>query len=1550
MSEPDYDILVTKLRALATEKGGDPNDVGRLTRVAMKYAKNTNRELDPSKINDALFKAANIDPTTGQPPLPQETWGQTATTALERGANAAMQFGNAAIGNTEGTVKRMLEQDAIDAGRAGRKQSLGQTAVGEIGSILTNPLTYAGGGLSKAVAPVAQAGYQGLERFRQGAVASEDNLASKSLIAGAAGGLGAVPFAKPMVGAAANLALGGGQEVAEATIDNREVDPLSLGLGAVSQVAQSAGTLAPQVVNSIQDGRKIKQVNMDAAQATARTQADAVAADRAQAATDRRIIENTGPAYNEMVNRGVDSIRGADPLPDPLSEGVLPARDAIELNKLRDEIAQQELDAEQAAANQKLIQDRLSTERAASELRSAEAELISTSTEAANKNELGQTFDTIPDVNDAATKMANTVRAVSVNSGFGSEMRDAALARVKEWRKSAIDAIASKQSPPIAPAMDKLFYQDRPIGATTPFGETLASDRNIQSETVGMQARQAIESDAVRPLREANAEANTANLAAEVARLRAENDALRKPRVTAEQQAIEADKSLAMGEVAVAPDRQLIANADKAIARVEYDMTGKTSRTPVSKPIEQPVRQTTSVDQPVSGVNPPAESAPVTTPKVVEAPVDTKSVVTTETPVQRTQTPKVEDPKIAARREKLKAEQDAKKAREEKLAADRTAVAPEPVPREAPVEEVAPAKAEDWKVYEDPVTGNRKATQGEVPTDAKVIARTEKNAVRYDAIVERSKESAKRDPWANRTRSGGTSIPSMVADATMDLAKNVVPSLKKIASGAGDIAKIPARLLAMDSKFNLDKVSAERIRQLEENTFRISDKHRTAIEKANKDTSFDFTDIKLANKLRDATNVPDGTMGNSYRSEFLDMVEGRKPVTPEFKPIVDAIWETNKFTRQMAIDNGVEVGKGFKNNVGMVRFWNSDIVNRIANDGVKDPVVKALFEDIAKSNNVQLQDVIDHFDKTVVIRDAAKAESVARLDPQELARKFANVPSHIKDPNGGWLPVLNLDPNSYVNRVTQISTKRAAAKGSFPEGLDAFADNAKLSPGEKKELASAVGDFYGIYERGIPDFALNHSKLVDYVTNTTRIINNARLSASHAANITELTSMGMVAPPQYLMKGNAKYEVGVGGMTEGRGANTLDLSKDAPLRGTALKVDRILRATGAQKIPTLVAQRMYSGIQKFYSDVNGKTSAWTEHYMEMADLSQDLRQKFRDGTATPQDIDIATTKAMRVATGRDLLGTQKAGMEHNWFARVLGPPYRGYSQKTIRNMWKATSQAYNVIRDKKLPLTTRAGIAASSLATAMTSQGINAASYNALRAVLAGSFAAALYEMEDRSENLNLQNFAWLTSNIIGGGPIGTLLEQSSKEGDISLSTAIGMASSPASAGIAVYKAITGGSIAEGAMGMVPIVNKAQKLASGEGKIEFAKNQFYRVMNEIEGKAAPDSAEMTPLNAAAKSLRNAVESGDGEQAALRELISAARLEARTRRVDVNDIVIRKLDGMRTLQKYESKLMNSESPEDRKKLREIRSRIPEDMRRDLLQFDRKIERLKARFED
>jgi hypothetical protein len=969
---------------------------------------------------------------------------------------------------------------------------------------------------------------------------------------------------------------------------------------------------------------------------------------------------------------------------------------------------------------------------------------------------------------------------------------------------------------------------------------------------------------------------------------------------------------------------------------------------PVVKPIEQPIQQTTPVDQPVSGVNPPVESAPVaaqTTPVVADVPITTTTIVNGEPPVQRTQS---EAPTPV--QEKLKAQQDAEAARKAKLAAQRTAVAPEPVPRGAPTTEVATPKAEDWKVYEDPVTGNRKATQGEVPANAKVIPRTEKNATKYDAIVERSRESAKRDPWANRTRSGGTSVPSMIADATVDLAKSVVPSLKKIASGAGDIAKIPARALAMDSKFNLDKASAERIRQLEENTFRISDKHRVAIEKANKDTSFDFTDVKLANKLRDATNVPDGTMGNSYRSDFLDMVEGRKPVTPEFKPIVDAIWETNKFTRQMAIDNGVEVGKGFKNGTGMVRFWNSDIVNRIANEGVKDPVVKTLFDDIAARNNIPLQDVIDHFDKTVVIRDAAKAESIARLDPQELARKFNDVPTHIKDPNGGWLPVLNLDPNSYVNRVTQISTKRAAAKGSFSEGLDAFAQNAKLSPGEKKELSSAVADFYGIYERGIPDFALNHSKLVDYVTNATRIINNARLSASHAANITELTSMSMVAPPHYMMKGKAKYEVGVGGMTEGRGANTLDISKDAPLRGVALKVDRILRATGAQKIPTLVAQRMYSGIQKFYSDVNGKTSAWTEHYMEMADLSQDLRQKFRDGTATPEDIDVATTKAMRVATGRDLLGTQKAGMEHNWFARVLGPPYRGYSQKTIRNMWKATSQAYNVIRDPKIPLVDRAGIAASSLATAMVSQGINAASYNALRAVLAGSFGAMLYEMNDRRENLNLQNFAWLTSNIIGGGPIGTLLEQSSKEGNISLQSGMEMAMSPYSAGSAAYKAATGGSIAEGAMGMVPIVNKARKLASGEGKIEFAKNQFYRVMNELEGKPAPDAAEMTPLNAAAKSLRNAVESGDGEQAALRELVAAARLEARTRRVDVNDVVTRKLDGMRTLQKYESKLMNSESPEDRKKLRELRTRIPEDMRRDLLQFDRKIERLKARFED
>jgi hypothetical protein len=285
-------------------------------------------------------------------------------------------------------------------------------------------------------------------------------------------------------------------------------------------------------------------------------------------------------------------------------------------------------------------------------------------------------------------------------------------------------------------------------------------------------------------------------------------------------------------------------------------------------------------------------------------------------------------------------------------------------------------------------------------------------------------------------------------------------------------------------------------------------------------------------------------------------------------------------------------------------------------------------------------------------------------------------------------------------------------------------------------------------------------------------------------------------------------------------------------------------------------------------------------------------------------------------------------------------------------MWKATTQSYNVLfrSPPGVSAIDKAGIAASSLATAMTSQVVNAVSYNALRAVLAGSFAAMLYEMKDRKDNLNLQNFAWLTSNIIGGGPIGTLLEQSSKEGNISLQSGAEMMMSPYSAGSAVYKAATGGSIAEGAMGMVPIVNKARKLASGEGKIEFAKNQFYRVMNELEDKPAPDATEMTPLNAAAKSLRNAVESGDGEQAALRELVAAARLEARTRRVDVNDVVIRKLDGMRTLQKYESKLMNSESPEDRKKLRELRARIPEDMRRDLMQFDRKIERLKARFED
>ena len=1393
---PDYVAIADRLRKIAVDKGVDPNDTGKLTQVALKYAKTNGRQIDPVAMNDALFKAANIDPTTGQAPLPQETWGQTATTALERGANAAMQFGNAAIGNTEGTVKRMLEQDAIDAERAGRQQSLAQTAVGEVGSVLTNPLTYVGGGLSKVAAPVAQAGYQGLERFRQGAVASEDNLAAKSLIAGAAGGLGALPFAKPAIGAAANLALGSGQEVAEATIDNREIDPLSLGLGAVTQVAQSAGTLAPQVVTAIRGGRKTKIVDLDRRPLVPRVDRGAdpapglgntvVPKDVADAQlADLRASQSAADALNTglpEIDTNLDApiVGGPDVIvrktPPPVA--VAPTENAVDVmlrNQERLSAADaraadlgvnSDVNAATSVRNRQLldelglsdpsvqngsipditpidkignidpdrtiapvlsdVQANLAKQRgldvtarqagrekdarvsSAEDVRAAEtsARAVAQNTDTAKKNAVQSTVDEMRQAKLFADKNAREAKQAKVDENIDRIRREREIAdadAIARERQRALDErniirqeIESGTRPSDEATAQLTANADNIIGST----RKSALDSPV-SKSVAPEVQDVADMlDAGVQMRDIVNDFNAAGVPASqhIPIIRQAQEVLRNKKV-----ASASTGGMNFPEpIRKAPNPPKVNDVVPASEMLTMEPRSLDEAPPVAKPVEQPIQQTTSVDQPVSGVNPPVEPTPVTTPKVVEAPVDTNPVVTTETPVQRTQTLKVEDPKIAARREKLKAEQDAKKAREEKLAAERTTVAPESVPGEASIEKAPTAEAEGWKVYRDGVTNNIKATKGDLPEGAKDPGKLS-DTQRANAI-RRAEEAARRDPWLNNTRSGATSSISDVADAIgngvkaaynvsktlMQVAKEGTTSLRNVVGyvanaiyhtiGESRLMQLTrgskeAKAVAEHGKMAVEQYAADRAKMIPQ---------RDALVRA-----YNTPGNKNIPRLQElaTANIP-GTGPAVGNAPLYDMIEGRTKPDSVVDKMITALWDLNRSTRKNLTDKNVPLkGSGFPNGVGMQRRSTGALFDLLSNNnypGAKQQLVNWL----AKENKLSTLEVNQYLDE-MVAADAgiikADLSYLTRLDPQEIGRKFKNFPSHIRLDNGTVVPLVDLNLGHYADSIMESSARRGAFHQEFIAKSVGDKIAALRDRGEVRAAQGMIQHFSGVdtSHSTVTDFIdyMHESKPGAILMEVNSMIRQLRLLVSNTVqNIPQAANaLGYVSYGDMLAGANIKrgYDLAKaeGLLPESTVAQTsirnFRGNKNVN-RAVGYALDATQRARGEVRKIDIGLSHMTTAAVRAMADsmINRITtkglSLGDDVRLRMLDLSDDLISRAENGTMTPKDgATIAAALERRVnATG--VSKAEQGRLANNRILSFFGPRFRAFSENVVR--------------------------------------------------------------------------------------------------------------------------------------------------------------------------------------------------------------------------------------------------------------------------------------------
>lgn len=1312
--------------------------------------------------------------------------------------------------------------------------------------------------------------------------------------------------------------------------------------------------------------------------------------------------------------------------------------------RLRDEEAQRQLDAELRAAEDAAKANRIAAAEAAT--RSAEL-----------SNAPGDTIrpTTLEEVNDIAVRQSNAIRTVVTNRQLGPDIRDNLLNRVKTWRAESLQAIARGEPSLPVPKLDELG---------TP------AERNLQAETASMQQRQAVESAATRPLREAAAESDANTMRAEIEALRAEVERLRsgvtQPAKVAEQQAIEADKALAAGEAAVAPDRRMIANADKAIRRAEYEMTGKTSRVPVAESapavtpvvesaprVETPqVAETKTVPEGKAGAHTvyhgtskaefqnldpyigeyglfgggtywtsdPNIAKEYTTkgkgksPGIYESTIEVKNpldmdkpadvakwksvlegddfvgqyvdlngVTTNESVLRRIEDAMGERGDITrgdaqelvqdfivkmgydsithvgggrhasskGTKHRVYITFDPEQVKTTRKLADTSTVVPEapraevqptpvatePVSRPAPVE--APSKPVAQTPSETPAkrqffaddtaaAGYREVTdrvdpkfyEGKQLVDLDWIrANDPKGAKR----AERLEKQAKVQLGRNQSRTGGTSIPSMVADAIINTVKAAGP---KLSATLKEIATNPVTRSVVDglswgkatlyagTKSRLSEKSREVITRMEENyTARLRDHFQKINDAVAKVSLNSITDRAKINAYDAATAEPDSksaaAVGNSYRAPLLDMLEGKTPVPTALKDMIEAVWETNRFTRKMAIDAGLDVGKGYVNGVGYNRRLTPEVFNALMYD--QNPALKkALIEDLARRNGMSVESVQNHF---ATAEPKGDVSALVRFDAQEFSRKFKDMPSHVKV-DGKWVPVLDLDLNNYVQSLPRSTAKRAAGSETLNnQTIGDYLKANKIEGQDAKFFADTVSNFYDISPTAKLDHAVLDGPIMRGLSAFAKANNQLLLSAAHVTNIGDVAMIAHVAPRQYWKYG-AKFgtdvKAGEGGFNFENPVNTVDL-RGRP-EDLLAKLDMAMRATGVHRIPHQIAKQAYAVTHAYYKDNVGRDTPEFRMYLDHAGLSKELKDKLLEGKATERDIAVAAAQPVKFFFGRDLVGSQKAGMEQSRLLRFAGPLFRSYEQKTLRVAGRSFNTIGKIMSNKSVPLNDRVERSAGILAKLFVGQAANGAFYLVVRGAMVGALATVFDDAWDRAKHFNAENTAWLLSQfVLGGGILSRSLEGITSDNPKAMTpgeafkTVASNASAPFAAVFGTIDAFNKN--ADALISRVPLASRSIQLAEGTGEAKAARSMFYRIRSEIDPYSG-GKPEKNAVTDAVAEVVSAVESGKDARAALRAALQAAAAE--NPGASFNDLmrdVSRKIESKAYFTSYEERL-------------------------------------------
>jgi hypothetical protein len=601
-------------------------------------------------------------------------------------------------------------------------------------------------------------------------------------------------------------------------------------------------------------------------------------------------------------------------------------------------------------------------------------------------------------------------------------------------------------------------------------------------------------------------------------------------------------------------------------------------------------------------------------------------------------------------------------------------------------------------------------------------------------------------------------------------------------------------------------------------------------------------------------------------SRLRNMYEGRTDVPEILRDVVNGVEITNKSTRTEGTDQGLDVVKGDGNNV-FVRHKTQEFYN-LLDEGAGSWFGQRLIRSLADMNNMDPKKV-----QELLYPDTKEGRGVSasvRMDAIEQSRKFKNFPQYLRSKDGkGWVRLLETDPTRYVNTTFDAMSRRVGFHKGFG-GVSYSADLGNILPGlelapksVRETVARAINAFNGEHETSLD---MSSGNAIAGLRNAKQIISAMQTSGAAPMDLTETLNIAAHVPITHAFTGVVN-SVRKPGRAVQEGGMEADVKNRVDLRGKGTEVSgnvagALRRGFGRTVVNRAVHAAGYEAGRSWASSLQKNGVALVdEGFLTMNRVSDQMAQRFRDKTATDQDVKVLATMVAENITGQKRNIAQSGRLSRNALAAMVGPLYRRYGENRVRNLIRAVDGAAAIMAKKDQPLAKRAAIASRMLGQSLTATGFSSAAATAVGGALVyGLEALPMYFGSS-------QGTIPLLVNVLGGGVAGSVLQQAQQPGNLAVTDLASMLLWPFGYASSVANAVSSGK----PQNLLPGVSRAMGALSSDdrgGKVA------YRAFRSAQSKIDGSTGSGFTANAYRKALHDAVLSGNRDD--IREALSTAR--------------------------------------------------------------------------